>query len=79
MSWTTIRQAHAYWRLNRGQTDPPCNLEQAETLILSSRPISTEDAAYILDVVCSYNGDGRCDGLDQTALRRIRGFLFDNV
>ncbi|MFZ2029470.1 MAG: hypothetical protein WAU68_04110 [Vitreimonas sp.] len=75
MSWTSISEAHVYWSRRRTETKPPSNLEAAETYILSAHPVTNEDAACILDVVCANNGDPRCDGLDRTALARIRAFL----
>jgi len=75
MSWASIVHAHAYWRDHWNRIDPPSNLEQAETFILNEPPHTTEDATCILDVVCAYYGDARCDGLDHAALARIRSFL----
>ena len=75
MSWTSIPHAHAYWRDNRDQTDPPTNLDDAETFILSERPRTTAEAACILDVVCASGGDARCDGLDLAALGRVHMLL----
>jgi hypothetical protein len=74
--WTSIPDAHEYWRENRRAADPPNDLEAAEAFILKKAPASARDAACILDVVCAYGGDARCDGLDHAALARIRAFLF---
>lgn len=75
MSWISISHAHEYWRLKRRESDPPSDLEQAETFILKGAPANSQDAACMLDVVCAYPGDVRCDGLDHAALQRVRGFL----
>ena len=75
MPWTSIPHAHEFWRSHRRVADPPSNLEAAETFILNEAPATAQDAACILDVVCAYGGDPRCDGLDLAALVRIRSFL----
>ena len=75
MSWTSILQAHRYWRRHRTLTEPPADLEEAERFILNKRPATPADVACILDVICANDGDARCDGLDYAALTRIRGFL----
>ncbi|MBC7767397.1 MAG: hypothetical protein H7124_01280 [Phycisphaerales bacterium] len=75
MSWTSIPHAHEYWRSCRNLADPPADLHAAETFILNERPITAQDAACILDVVCANCGDVRCDGLDLVALGRIRSLL----
>ncbi len=75
MHWESISNAHKYWLLNRRLPDPPSNLEEAELFILNQKPVTVQDAACILDVICAYNGDWRCDGLDQTALARVHIFL----
>jgi hypothetical protein len=75
MSWTSIPHAHEYWRNCRRLPDPPSNLEAAETFILNEQPSTAQDAACILDVVCAYGDDVRCDGLDRVALGRIRLLL----
>lgn len=75
MTWISISHAHEYWRSHRRLADPPANLEDAETFILNTRPITTQDAACILDVVYAYYGDARCDGLDHAALGRVQNFL----
>lgn len=79
MLWTSIAHAHEYWRLNRRLGDPPSRLEEAEAFILNERPITAQDAACILDVVCALNGDARCDGLDLAALQRVRSFLLSQA
>jgi DNA-binding CsgD family transcriptional regulator len=70
-----IPHAHEYWRFHQGLTDPPTDLEDAEAFILTEPPATEQDAACILDVVCSNAGDVRCDGLEHAALRRIQRFL----
>jgi len=75
MSWTSIPHAHEYWRSHRRLANPPSNLEDAEAFILNERPVTAQDAACILDVVCANGGDVRCDGLDHAALGRIRSLL----
>lgn len=75
MAWTSISEAHAYWSQHKGEIPPPVNLERVEAFILNKRPNTTQDAVCILDIVCAYPGDLRCDGLDHAALRRVRGFL----
>ena len=74
MSWTSIPHAHTYWRKQRAEINPPANLEDTEVFILSELPMTTEDVACILDVVCANGGDVRCDGLDRVALKRIHAF-----
>lgn len=75
MLWTSIDHAHEYWRSQRQIADPPTDLEDTETFILGQRPRSVQDAICMLDIVCAYPGDARCDGLDHIALERIRDFL----
>lgn len=75
MSWTSISHAHEYWKSCQRRAEPPPNLEDAETFILTTRPATAQDAACILDVIYANGGDPRCDGLDHAALGRIRGFL----
>jgi hypothetical protein len=75
MSWTSIPHAHEYWRYSRHLADPPPNFEEAETFILQAAPHTPQDAACILDVVRSYAGDPRCDGLDYAALGRVQDYL----
>jgi hypothetical protein len=75
MSWTSIPHAHEYWQTNRRLAEPPDNLEDVEIFVLSAPPNTAKDAMYILDVVCAYGGDARCDDLDHAALGRVRTFL----
>lgn len=75
MSWTSIHQAHEYWRLNRRSADPPSNLDDVEAFILTAPPRTIQDAANILDVIIANEGDTRTDGLDSRALTRVRGLL----
>jgi hypothetical protein len=75
MSWISIPHAHEFWRSNRPLPEPPPNLEDAEMFILGGRPSTAQDAACMLDVICAYGGDGRCDGLDHAALGRVHTFL----
>jgi hypothetical protein len=73
--WTSIPHAHEYWRSSRRLPDPPSNLEAAEAFILNEPPVTAQDAVCILDVVCAYGDDVRCDGLDRAALARVRHLL----
>lgn len=75
MSWLSIPHAHEYWKTLRRLANPPADLEDAETFILSGRPRTAQDAACILDVVRAYYGDARCDGLDREALERVHALL----
>jgi hypothetical protein len=75
MSWKSIPQAHEYWKSHIRLPDPPSDLEDAEAFILTRPPMSNEEAACILDVIYTYGGDPRCDGLDFAALRRVQHFL----
>lgn len=75
MSWTSIHQAHEYWRSHRRLSEPPAELEDVETFILQAPPCTPQDAACIVDVVRSYGGDMRCDGLDSAALERVQIYL----
>jgi len=75
MSWTSISAAYAYWLSHRDSLDPPERVEEAETFILSQRPKDNEEAACILDVIATNNGDSRSDGLDRVALNRVRRYL----
>lgn len=79
MSWTSISHAHEFWRGQRRSADAPTNLEEAETFILSGDPGTLQDAACILDVVCAYFGDARCDGLDHAALQRVQALLLSTA
>lgn len=75
MPWLSIQHAYAYWLQKRELADPQESLEEAEEFILAEPPNTTADAVCILDVVCANAGDVRCDGLDQAALWRVKGFL----
>ena len=75
MLWTSIRDAFAYWKSCLPLADPPCDFEVAEAFILAGRPTTALDAACILEVICKYGGDSRCDGLDHGALLRIQSLL----
>lgn len=75
MAWTSIPHAHEFWRLTRRIADPPSSLEEVERFILEASPRTHQDAACIIDVVCSYAGDPRCDGLDYAALGRVQIYL----
>lgn len=77
MAWTSIHHAHEHWRLSRRLADPPSSLEAAETFILQTRPQTKQDAACIVDVVRSYAGDPRCDGLDYAALGHVQDYLLN--
>lgn len=79
MPWTSIRHAHAEWRRHWGKVSPGFNFERAEKFILSEPPENSADAACILDVICAYEGDARCDGLDHAALKRVRCFLSNSA
>jgi hypothetical protein len=75
MSWTSIKLAHAYWRRHRGLLNPPSDMKEVETYILGETPATAKDAACILEVICAYGGDVRCDGLDRIAIKRVQAFL----
>lgn len=75
MSFTSIQYAHEYWRSHRRRAEPPSDMEDAEMFILKGRPVTAQEAACILDIICAYGGDMRCDGLDRAALERVRHFL----
>jgi hypothetical protein len=75
MSWISIPHAHEYWRLNRRRATPPSDLDDVEAFILTAPPQTIQDAACILDVILANEGDMRTDGLDRSALKRVRGLL----
>lgn len=75
MSWISIHHAHECWRLNNRCADPPFNLDDVEAYILMAPPQTIQDAACILDVILANEGDTRTDGLDRSALTRVRGLL----
>jgi hypothetical protein len=75
MSWISIHHAHEYWRLNRRSADPPSNLDDVEAFILTAPPHTIQDAMCILDIILANEGDMRTDGLDRSALTRVRGLL----
>ncbi len=75
MAWTSIHHAHEYWKGHRAVAVPPDDLEDAEIFILKGAPKTMQDAVCMLDVVCAYGGDRRCDGLDHAALARVQRFL----
>ncbi len=70
-----MHHAHEYWRLSRRRGDPPSNLDDVEAFILSTLPQTIQDAVCILDVILANEGDMRTDGLDRSALTRVRGLL----
>ena len=75
MNWTSIHHAHEYWKSRRQMRESSAVLDDAEAFILNAPPHTVQDAACILEVVCAYGGDGRCDSLDLTALKRVQRFL----
>lgn len=77
--WTSIPHAHEYWRCSRTLAEPPSDLDEAERFILTAAPANVQDAACIVDVICAYRGDPRCDDLDRDALERVRTLLFANA
>lgn len=75
MPLNSILQAYAHWRHSRMTRDPSSNLEETEAFILGEIPTTVAEAACILEVICAYGGDVRCDGLDHAAMSRVRTFL----
>jgi predicted lipoprotein len=75
MSWTSIPHAHEYWRSQRTAQSRPEDVDAVEAFILTAPTATMQDAACVLDIICANYGDTRCDGLDVSALARVRNLL----
>lgn len=73
----TFETALNFWRLHRnGDAEPVWNLfVSAEAYILDRAPKTKAEAEAILEVLLDQGPDGRADGRDRKALRRLRVYI----
>lgn len=75
-TWT-FDSAVAFWRAHY-EADPEVVWDRfaaAEAAILDHKPTSSVEAEVIFDVVLEQCLDGRSDGRDRAALRRLRDYI----
>lgn len=75
MAWRSVAEATRFWLENRLREDMEDQLDEAEAFILSNPPQSIDEAVAALEIIRSYGGDGRCDGLDVQSLGSICAFM----